>query len=62
MGGLGMGGFGQPEVVENTEVVNNYYDQPVPDDQVGVQGGDSYDDATDANFDTGGGNDDSFNI
>ncbi len=70
-GGLGGGGFlgggygGQPEVVEN--VTNNYYDQPVPDDSVGVQGGDSDDAQADqANFDdTGGdfgGGDDSFNI
>ena len=60
--GGGGGGFAQPEVVEN--VTNNYYDQPVPDDQVGVQGGDSDDDQADqANFDdSSSGGDDSFNI
>ena len=38
-GFLGGGGFGQPqEIVERPEVINNYYDQPAPDSDVGVQG------------------------
>ncbi len=53
-GGFLGGGFGQQGIVENTEVVNNYYDQPAQADQ----GSDDISDQ--GNFDTGGG-DDSFN-
>ena len=66
--GFGGGGFGgQPqEIVENNTVINNYDDQTVPDDQVGVQGGDqSFDDQAsyDPDADVGdGGDDGSFNI
>ena len=43
-GGFGGSGFGQPaENVDNHEVVNNYYDQPAPDGDMGAQGGDSND-------------------
>jgi hypothetical protein len=39
MGG-GFGGMPQQDIVENT-TVNNYYDQPAPDSDVAVQGGDN---------------------
>ncbi len=60
-GGFGGGGFvPQQDIVENT-TVNNYYDQPAPDSDAGVQGGDGSDMSGNDFVDTSGG-DDSFGI
>lgn len=64
-GGMMGGGFGGgPGMVDsgNTEVVNNYYDTPAPDQSAGVDNSDY----SNADFDTSGsdfgGDDDSFGI
>ena len=67
MGGGGFGGgsgFGQPvENVDNHEVINNYYDQPASDNDMGVQGGDSNDYVDNAGgIDTSTGDDSDFGL